>query len=82
MSVTQRIPIVIAATRSVIVVNTFCGVSILTTRNNSDGVAGQNGGIGPKAAEVAPDEDANAYPENESRKQADTLAGKETGDHD
>ena len=51
-------------------------------RNDSDSVAGQDGGIGPKAAEVARDEDANTHPENESRKQADTLAGEETGDYD
>jgi hypothetical protein len=51
-------------------------------RNDSNGVAGQDGGIGPKAAEVARDEDANTHPENECREHADTLAGEETGDHD
>ena len=71
----------IAATRLVIVANTFCGIDI-DDRNDSDGVTGQNRGIGPKAAEITRDEDANTHPENESREQADTLAGEETGDHD
>jgi hypothetical protein len=51
-------------------------------RYDRDRVARQDGGVGPKAAEVAPDEDANTYPENESREQADPLTGKEAGDHD
>src|SRR3954471_7627183 len=51
-------------------------------RDNSNCVAGQDGGIGPKTAEVACDEDANAHPENECREQTDTVAREETGDHD
>jgi hypothetical protein len=45
-------------------------------RNDSDGVAGQDGGIGPKAVEIARDEDANAHPENECREHPTGSPGK------
>src|SRR5258706_5352448 len=82
MMATHKMPIVIAATRSVIVVNTCCGVSILATVMIATVYPDKDRSIGPKAAEVAPGKDANAYPENESRQQTDSLAGKKTGADD
>ena len=54
----------------------------IVERNDCDRVTGQHGGVGLIAAEVACDENTNAYPAHESAEHTDPLAGKKTGDHD